>query len=53
MSLENLEKLLNWLNAAGDFKEEVKRLNIWRGFLMQMEPGEASQFLDEAITFAA
>jgi hypothetical protein len=52
VSLENLGQLLNWLNAAGDFREEVKRLNNWQHYLKTLEPGEANKVLDEAIAFA-
>jgi hypothetical protein len=36
-SLENLDQLLAWMAASGDFNEEVKRLGHWRKFLRSRE----------------
>jgi hypothetical protein len=51
-TLDNLDRLLNWLTAANDFKEEVKRLRTWRDFLADQQPGDVKKNLDAAISFA-
>lgn len=33
LSMENFGKLIKWLNASGEFKDEVKRFNNWNQFL--------------------
>lgn len=32
-TISNLIKLINWLSATGEFKQEVKRLKIWETYL--------------------
>jgi hypothetical protein len=51
-TLDNLDRLLNWLTAANDFKEEVKRLRAWRDFLADQQPGDVNKNLNTAISFA-
>ena len=50
---ENLDHLLDWLSASGDFKEEVKRLSAWRDFLTNQDPEEIVKNLNIAISYAA
>jgi hypothetical protein len=52
-TLDNLDRLLNWLTAASDFKEEVKRLRAWRDFLASQRPSDVNEHLNTAIDFAA
>jgi len=33
LSLDNLSRLIDWMEAVGEFKEEVRRLRVWRAFL--------------------
>jgi hypothetical protein len=51
--LDNLERLLNWLTAAGDFSREVARLRVWRDFLVTQPSEQASAGLATAISLAA
>lgn len=52
-TLEQMDRLLDWLDAAGEFGREVARLRRWRGFLESLPDAEASDMLATAITFAA
>jgi hypothetical protein len=52
-TFDNLDQLLNWLTAASDFKEEVKRLSAWRDFLADQNPSDVNEHLNTAIAFAA
>ncbi len=49
-TLDNLNCLLSWLEATGDFTEDVKRLHTWRDFLSTNK--EAAQVLSIAIGLA-
>jgi hypothetical protein len=51
-NLENLDSLLDWLAATGDFKEEVKRLRAWRDFFAILNPNEAARNLSKIISLA-
>ena len=52
-TLENLDRLLSWLTATGDFSEEAKRLRAWREFLStQNNNKEVSNSLSTAIALA-
>lgn len=52
-TLDNLDQLLRWLAATGDFKEEVKRLTMWRDFLADELPTKVAQNLETAISWAS
>jgi hypothetical protein len=52
-TLDNLENLLHWLEAAGDFKEEVKRLHAWRDYLAGETLEDVVSDLGAAISFAS
>ena len=39
--LNRLPRLIDWLQATGEFEQEVRRLNNWRSFLGAMAPGDA------------
>lgn len=51
--LDNLERLMEWMEATGDFNEEVKRLRGWRDFLSGQRPDQVSGHLNTAISLAA
>jgi hypothetical protein len=51
--LEQLNLLLRWLEASGDFNEEVKRLDAWREFLLSQPSTQAQKHLVTAIDLAA
>lgn len=37
-SLDHLDRLLGWLSAAGDYREEVANLEAWCGFFATIPP---------------
>jgi hypothetical protein len=51
-TLENLDQLLSWLAATGDFSEEVERLHTWRDFLSTQRYEEIAQNLGTATALA-
>lgn len=38
VTLANFARLIRWLEATGEFKDEVKRLRIWYAFLESLQP---------------
>lgn len=52
LTIKNFEKLLAYLKAAGDFNQELKRLEIWKGFLETKTPETVSEYLTNAFLFA-
>jgi uncharacterized protein len=44
-SLENYRSLLEWLEATGEFDEEVIRLKNWLLFFKTLSPGQISEIL--------
>jgi hypothetical protein len=53
LTLDNLELILDWLAAAGDFREEVKRLGGWRDYLAGQSEANVAEILDTSIRLAA
>jgi hypothetical protein len=51
-SLDHLDRLLGWLRAAGDYREEVERLTAWRDYLHTLSEDEAVAVLGAAIAYA-
>jgi hypothetical protein len=51
-TLSHLQQILDWLGATGDFKEEIKRLEQWQGYLVRRAGPEANRQLAEVIDFA-
>ncbi|MEN6341481.1 MAG: DUF116 domain-containing protein [Methanospirillum sp.] len=51
-TLDHLDRLLGWLRAAGDYREEVERLSAWRDYLHSLSEDEAVAVLAAAIVFA-
>lgn len=52
LNIINFKKLLAYLKAAGDFNQELKRLEIWKDFLETKTPEIASEYLANAFLFA-
>ncbi|MBU0494248.1 MAG: DUF116 domain-containing protein [Chloroflexi bacterium] len=52
-TVAHLARLLGWLAAAGDFCQEVKRLQAWPGFLADQPPEQASATLAAVLDLAA
>lgn len=50
--VNNLVLLTAWLEAAGEFKQEVKRLNKWRDYLRLLPESEARRIIFTAASFA-
>lgn len=48
----SFERLLNWLNATGEFFEEAKRLNGWLQYSETLSNTEVRQILEKAYQFA-
>lgn len=49
---ENMTRLLKWLLASGDFKEEVTRLESWHSFFTSQRQEYTLQALTQACRFA-
>ncbi len=52
LTINNFNKLLAYLKAAGDFNQELKRLEIWKDFLETKTNETASEYLANAFLFA-
>ena len=50
-TLENFAKLLNWLQASGEFHEEVDRLRHWNSFFQSQATSTTSRYLNAASQF--
>lgn len=50
-TLRDLERLLTWLVASGEYDDEVARLEGWEAFL-RADPASAEETLAEVIAFA-
>lgn len=53
LSPHNLKRLLAWMAAAGDFPEDLARLQNWGAFLEAASPSEAEQTLKAAVSLGA
>jgi hypothetical protein len=51
-SLNDLAYLIAWLDATGEFKEEVKRLQGWRDYFETLSPKEAKANVEKALAYA-
>lgn len=49
---DGFAKLIDWLDSAGDFHEEVRRFQNWQKFFAQLPPLDASSYLAAAARFA-
>ncbi len=52
ISLDHLEKLLDWLDASGEFNQEVIRLGRWGKYLHTLPDDKAKDILATAITLS-
>ena len=52
LTVRNFEKLLKWLEATGEFREELKHLNPWLDFLCSLNPQRSSSHLVSIFMFA-
>jgi len=52
-SIENLDHLLGWLAAAGDFPEELRRLRPWAALFESLPRPEAEQALNTATSLGS
>jgi hypothetical protein len=53
LTMDNLDFTLDWLDAAGDFREEVKRLHGWRDFLASQLAADTARILNTSLELAA
>jgi hypothetical protein len=51
-SLQNLSRLIDWLDAACDFNEEVKRLRNWEAYFSSLQENKIALYIVYAIEFA-
>lgn len=52
-SLYELKRLIRWLDATGEFGEEVKRMNNWYAFLLGFSDEKVKQLLSKVSAYAA
>ena len=52
LTKENLKLLLKWLEATGDYVQELKHLEIWKEFLNQKSEEEFALDLTSILMFA-
>jgi hypothetical protein len=52
LNKENLKRLLKWLEATGDYNQELKHLRIWKEFLNQKSEEEFALDLTSILMFA-
>lgn len=50
--IDSLDKLLGWLEATGEFRQEVLHLQPWRDLLAGLPAAEASDHLVTVVAFA-
>ncbi|HSG24623.1 MAG TPA: DUF116 domain-containing protein [Anaerolineales bacterium] len=53
LSLQTLARLIEWLDTVGEFKEEVKRIEVWQAFLDRKEEANQQAALNSLIDLAA
>jgi uncharacterized protein len=52
LNIKSLDKLLKWLEATGEFKEESEHLQIWKDFLSLEESQKVTEYLKDILIFA-
>lgn len=52
LNLKNFNQLLKFLQAAGEFGQEIKKLKIWMDFLGTKTPETVSKYLSNILVFA-
>jgi hypothetical protein len=48
-TLQQLPRLIEWLQATGDFTQESMRVNNWRGYLATLPTKDANEWLKSSI----
>ncbi len=51
-TLDSLIKLIHWLSATGEFKQEVKRLKIWENYLSNKSEKEINNIILTSVNLA-
>ena len=51
-SLNNFTKIIRWMEATGEFREDVKRFKLFRIFLLSMPGDKTEECLGKIIRFA-
>ncbi|WDV46402.1 DUF116 domain-containing protein [Clostridiaceae bacterium M8S5] len=51
-SIEEFSKLIGWLTASGEFKQEVKRISRWKDYCLHKTNNEVSSILKTAHNLA-
>jgi hypothetical protein len=51
-TLQNLSQLIDWLEAVGEFEEEVRRIQLWHTFLASKHEGEQRAVLQTSAELA-
>lgn len=49
-TIKNFEKLIGWMNASGEFNEEVTRFAIWNKYLYSLDFEAVNKFFSSVIT---
>lgn len=52
LSLKSFTKLIRWMEATGEFREEVKRLKLFKLFLRNIGKENVNEFLGRIIKFS-
>jgi len=50
LSLDRLWRLIDWLQATGEFEQEIRRLNNWRSFLGTLAEDEAKRWMEVSVS---
>jgi hypothetical protein len=53
LTIENIDKLISWLIATGEFTQEGLRLTLWRDFFATVSEQDTADHIASAIAFAA
>jgi hypothetical protein len=48
-AVERIARLVDWLNATGEYEPEAMRLNNWRSYLSELKPDKATYWLRVAV----
>lgn len=48
-SLYGFQRLLDWLQATGEFEQEIRRLNNWKSFLGTLSKDDASSWIKNSV----
>jgi hypothetical protein len=48
-SLDQFQRLLDWLQATGEFEQEIRRLNNWKSFLGTLTKGDARRWMENSV----